>query len=177
MSGGSSSAAVLVGGAVCTQHPDADQRGARTTLDLMVDAARAAAADALATDGPGVDRLLGEVAWVGVPEGTWPAPDPGRLVADALGLAGSVPTVWAAVGVTQQELIASAVAAVADGARAALVVGGEAKARRRLLERAGTPASEIETAQHPDAVPTVAMRPGDLGVDDLEQIPRKRRRR
>jgi acetyl-CoA C-acetyltransferase len=69
--------------------------------------------------------VLGDVAWLGVAKGTWDHPDPGRALADQLGL-GEAHTVLAEVGILQQTVIARAIEAVTQGAPAALVVGGEA---------------------------------------------------
>jgi acetyl-CoA C-acetyltransferase len=83
----------------------------------MVDAARRAGDDA------GGD-LLGSVGWIGTPKGTWTHPDPAREVAATVG-APHAHTVMAEVGITQQEVIDVALAAVRDGAGAALVLGAE----------------------------------------------------
>lgn len=69
-------------------------------------------------------RFLEQVRWVGVPKGAWTHPDPGREVAAAVG-ALHAHTVLAEVGITQQEIIDTALAAVRDGGGVALVVGGE----------------------------------------------------
>lgn len=141
--------------------------GGDDTLGLMIRAAQAAAVDACGDDADAA-RLLGAVEWIGVPEGTWPAPDPGRLVAERIGAVGAR-TCRAGVGVLQQDVIARACAAIVAGELdVALVVGGEAKARAQAARRSGVEA--IETAQDPDVRPDDPWQPADLGVADLEII-------
>ncbi|MCB1250308.1 MAG: hypothetical protein KDB36_12905, partial [Acidimicrobiales bacterium] len=159
----------LVGAAVITQRPDdvASPGGGDDTLGLMVRAVRAAADDACG-DGADAARLLGAVEWIGVPEGTWPVPDPARLVAERIGATGAR-TCRAGVGVLQQDVIARACAAIVAGELdVALVVGGEAKARAQAARRAGVDATEA--AQAADVVPDEPWQPSDLGVADLEII-------
>ncbi len=160
---------VLVGAAVVTQRLDdvTVPGGGDDTLGLMVRAVRAAAVDACANEADAA-RLLGAVAWIGVPEGTWPAPDPGRLVAERIG-ATAARTCRAGVGVLQQDVIARACAAIVAGELdVALVVGGEAKARAQVARRAGVDATEA--AQAADVLPDEPWQPSDLGVADLEII-------
>lgn len=172
---------VLFGAAAITQRAAAGE--GRDTLALMVDAARAAADDALdggdggrgggggRGSGGGVsspEALLASIDWVGVPEGMWATPDPGRLVADRIGAPGAR-TCWAGVGVLQQDLIARACTLVASGElEVALVVGGEARHRAQAARRAGVEAPE--SMQDADAVPDDVWRPADLGVADIEII-------
>ncbi len=106
---------VLVGVGQVTHRPG--DGPLPSLVDLMTTAARRAGDDG------GAD-LLERVGWIGVPKGAWTHPDPGREVAAAVG-AGAAHTVLAEVGITQQEVIDAALAAVRDGAGAALVVGGE----------------------------------------------------
>ena len=87
-------------------------------IELMAEAVQAAGADS-------APSLLTDVAWLGIPKGTWLHQDPGRAVAAVTDL-GQPHTVLAEVGVLQQTLLAAAVEAVADGVSAALVVGAEA---------------------------------------------------
>lgn len=154
---------MVVGVGTATQRDD-DPTVSVEALTLMVRAARAAADDA------GAPGLLDQLDWVGVPEGTWAYRDPGRLVASALGRPdpASVTTVLADVGILQQDLITAAVQAVTDGARVALVVGGEAKHRERRAALAGV--EVVDTDDGPDAAPDVRVRPDSLGVSDLEII-------
>lgn len=132
---------VLAGVGVATEGGEA--------AALMVAAAEAAAADAVPA-AAGARRLLAAVDRVAVPQGTFRYPDPGRLVAGGIGAPGAR-TVLAELGVPQQALVTAALRAVAAGtSQVALVVGGEARAWARRLEREGRPATE--TAQ-PGAVP------------------------
>jgi acetyl-CoA C-acetyltransferase len=120
---------VLVG--VGTAHRPTDGSAGVEPVDLMVEAAAAAAADA------GAPGLLRSVTWVAVPEGNWTYPDPARLVADAIG-ATSAHTVRADIGVPQATPVDVAVERIAAGdLDVALVVGGEAMASRLRAQRAG----------------------------------------
>jgi acetyl-CoA C-acetyltransferase len=97
---------------------------------LMIAAARAAAADAGAPD------LLRRVGWVAVPEGSEPVDDPGRTVADALGAPARTALVH--VGVTQHAPVHLALERIRSGQLdAALVVGGESRASRSRVRKAG----------------------------------------
>lgn len=145
--------------------------------ELMVRAARAAGDDS------GAPSILSRLDRVVVPRGTWAYPDPGRLVAVAVGAPGAE-TVLADVGISQQTLINGLLRSIASGEVAVgLLVGGEAKAREaraarasraggattapgsgavavaRAVARDGRPAgAAIETDQG-DAVPDVHLRP------------------
>lgn len=88
-----------------------------TLIDLMAGAAHRAGDDA-------APALLEDLGWVGVPKGAWAHPDPGGEVAAAVG-APEAHTVLAEVGISQQEVIDVALAAVRDGAGVGLVVGAE----------------------------------------------------
>ena len=97
---------------------------------LMVAAARAAAADAGAPD------LLRRVGWVAVPEGSEPIDDPARTVADAL--CAPARTALVHVGVTQHAPVHLALERIRSGQLdVALVVGGESRASRSRVRRAG----------------------------------------
>jgi acetyl-CoA C-acetyltransferase len=130
-------------------------------LELMVRAAH------LAGDDARTPSLLSRVGWIGTPGGNWSYPDPGRLVAAALG--SSTPhTVVSEIGILQQDLITRAVHVVARGdVDAALVVGGEARYREQQAMRVGI--EVLETPQ-PGAVPDEAMQPETLGIADLEIV-------
>lgn len=150
-------APVLVG--VGTAHRDGPAADDPEPVDLMVEAATAALGDADPTAaGPGV--LRSAIGVVAVPQGTWSHPDPGRLLADRLGL-GRARTVLVEVGVPQCTPIRVAVERIRRGELdAALVVGGEAKATRQRLERSGRAAAEVE---QPGAEPDERWRPeGEL---------------
>jgi acetyl-CoA C-acetyltransferase len=118
---------------------------------LMVLASRAAAADATAS-GARAGSLLAAVDRVAVPQGTFGYPDPGRLVAAAIGAPGAR-THLAEIGVPQQALVTGALEALRSGeSEVALVVGGEARAWVKRQARLGRAA--VETPQ-PGAVPDV----------------------
>ncbi|MGZ4708806.1 MAG: acetyl-CoA acetyltransferase [Acidimicrobiales bacterium] len=137
---------VLVGVGSLTQH--ADDRDPIELLEpvgLMVAAARAAAADA------GASQLLSEVGLIAVPKGIWGYGDPGRYVAEQIGAAASTRTVLAEVGILQQTLIDQACTAIADGALdVALICGGEARNRAVRAARTGGEAPEVEAPGPPD---------------------------
>ena len=117
-------------------------------VELMTQAVRRAAVDAgapgLATS---IDRMV-------VPQGSWALVDPARSVSRRLGSAGAH-TVLCQIGVSQQEVINHALAAVAAGeCEVAAVVGGEARAWAR---RGGT---ELDEAHGPPD--TILERPPDF---------------
>jgi acetyl-CoA C-acetyltransferase len=131
---------VLVG--VGTSRADAE------AVELMALALEAAIGDA------GAPSLSAAVDRIAVPQGTWSYSDPARLVAHRIGAAGAR-TFFGRLGVPQQTLINDACRAIAAGeSRVAVVVGGEARARTRRAEIAGT--SAPETAQ-PGSVADVVM--------------------
>jgi len=97
---------------------------------LMVAAARAAADDA------GAPGLLSRVGWVVVPEGSEPIDDPARTVADEVGA--TARTALVHVGVTQHAPVHLALERIRSGQLdAALVAGGETRASRSRVRRAG----------------------------------------
>ena len=112
--------AVLVGVGTAVHRPD--DGPTPDPISLMTAAARAAGSDGAGDRGA---ELLAEVTWLGVAKGTWTHPDPGRALARDIGT-GAAHTVLAEVGILQQTVLARAVEVVAQGAAAALVVGGEA---------------------------------------------------
>jgi acetyl-CoA C-acetyltransferase len=128
--------------------------GGAPAAELMTDAVRAAAVDA------GAPALLTSVDCVVVPQGSWSLTDPGRTVARRIGSPGAR-TVLCQLGVSQQEAINGALAAVAAGHdETVVVVGGEA----RLWARGGGIESDEERRQ-PDEV---LMRPPEI-VAPIEQ--------
>lgn len=154
---------MLVGAGTADQHDD-DPARAVEAVELM----RRATDAALDDSGRGA-ALRERIDWIGIPEGTWSYPDPGRLLASALGCRepDALTTVLAGVGILQQDLLtAAASAVVGDEARVAVVVGGEAKYRSWCATRAGEVAPE--SAQPDGTCPDVAIRPDSLGVSDLE---------
>ncbi|MGO8823638.1 MAG: acetyl-CoA acetyltransferase [Acidimicrobiales bacterium] len=124
---------VLVGlGAASSSAPVAD---------LMTEAVRAAVADA------GAPGLLGAVDCLAVAQGTWSLTDPARTVARRIG-SPRARTLRFEIGVSQQEMLNHALAAVAAGEHDTVVVmGGEA---RRWL-RGGGEESDLER-EPPDGV-------------------------
>ena len=103
-------------------------------------------------------RLLGAVQSVAVPQGTWRYADAAGMVARRLGLP-PVRTVLAEVGVPQQSLVNDALRRIQAGELdVALVVGGEAKRRAVIAERAGRAAAETESG---DGEPGERLRPHD----------------
>jgi acetyl-CoA C-acetyltransferase len=116
--------------------------------ELMTEAVRRAGADSAA---PG---LLASIERILVPQGSWSLTDPARTVARRLGCEGAR-TVLCQIGVSQQEVINHALAAVAGGeCEVVAVVGGEARAWARA---GGTELDEVHGP--PD---TVLERPPDF---------------
>jgi acetyl-CoA C-acetyltransferase len=131
---------VLVG--VGTASDDAQ------AVELMARALVAAGSDA------GSAGLVAMIDRIAVPQGSWTALDPGRLVAGAVG-APEARTHLSELGIPQQTLINQAVAALLAGESAvAAVVGGEAKrwARDRAAE------GEEAEIEQPGAAPDVVHR-------------------
>jgi acetyl-CoA C-acetyltransferase len=109
--------------------------------DLMTEAVRRSAFDA------GKPELLGSIDRIVYTQGSWRLTDPGRTVARRIG-ATRARTVLAEVGVSQQEVINDALAAVAAAeSNVVAVVGAEARA----WERSGGVESDDE-AGPPDDV-------------------------
>jgi acetyl-CoA C-acetyltransferase len=123
----------------------------------MTQAALSAAADA------GVPSLLGRVQRIGVPQGSWQLLDPGRSVAQRIG-ATEARSIRFEIGVSQQEIINDALAAIAGGqADVVLVVGGEARAFDRdggqQIDDASRPPDQIVT-RPPDFIAPVEIGAG-----------------
>lgn len=158
---GSGPAVCMIGaGQVCQNEgvPLAERVGA---FELMKRAV------ALACRDSGAPLTAADITWIGIPEGTWVEPDPGRRLAGLLGVS-AVTSVRADVGVTQDELLAHACKAVAEGStQLALVVGGEARFTTRMQQAAGFFESEPVLL---DGVPDLLLQPSTLGIDDLELI-------
>ena len=121
---------------------------AAPVAELMTAAVRAAALDA------GAPGLLGAIDCLMVPQGSWSLTDPARTVARRLGAA-SAHTVRCELGVSQQEVINHALAAVADGTHGVVVVAG---AEARAWARGGG-VEQDEESRSPDEVRT---RPPDF---------------
>lgn len=116
--------------------------------ELMTESVRRAALDA------GAPKLVASIDRVVYPQGSWRLRDPGRTVARRIG-SDHARSVLAEVGVSQQEVISHALAAVAAAeCDVVVVVGGEARA----WERDGG-AEADEEIEPPDEVLT---RPPDF---------------
>ena len=128
-----------------------------SVVDLMTDAVVAAAADA------GAPGLLGRIDCVAVPQGSWSLTDPGRTVARRVGSPGAR-TLLCEIGVSQQEVINHALAAVATGrAETVVVAGAEARAWARDggidVDEESQPPDEVLT-RPPDFVAAVEIAAG-----------------
>jgi acetyl-CoA C-acetyltransferase len=126
-------------------------------VDLMVEAVTAAASDAGGGGGGGRGGtgFLAGLDCIAVPQGSWSLTDPARTVARRVG-APRARTLLCEVGVSQQEVINHALAAVAAGrADTVVVVGAEARA----WERDGGVEPDEGQARPPDEVLT---RPPDF---------------
>jgi acetyl-CoA C-acetyltransferase len=119
-----------------------------SVVDLMTDAVTAAAADA------GAPGLLDDIDCIAVPQGSWSLTDPGRTVTRRVG-SPEARTLLCEIGVSQQEVINHALAAVAAGQVDTIVVVG---AEARAWERDGGVEADEET-HPPDEVLT---RPPDF---------------
>ena len=134
---------VLVGVAALNQRVS-EPGGGLDTLELMMEAARKAVADA---GGAGLGRRVGRVYSTG---GLTRLRDPARSVAAAVG-APDATTVLALPFVSQQTLLNSAMEAVRSGeCDAALVCGGETRARDDAARRAGI---ELDPPDEPPDTP------------------------
>ena len=109
---------------------------ARGPIELMVDAARAAADDA------GSRRLLQQIDWVGVVEGLWTYQNPGQLITERLGSPDARTALTGISGAAPVDLLGVAAERIARGdVKVALIVGGEARWSQQRLKREGiTPA-------------------------------------
>jgi acetyl-CoA C-acetyltransferase len=128
-----------------------------SVVDLMTEAVRLSAADAGATG------LLTSLDRIVVPQGSWALSDPGRSVALRVG-AGDARSVLAEVGVSQQEVINHALAAIASGdCGVVAVVGAEARAWERQggteTDQSSGPPDEILT-RPPDFIAPVEIAAG-----------------
>ena len=130
---------------------------AAPVVDLMTEAVSAAAADA------GAPGLLCSIDCIVVPQGTWSLTDPARPVARRIGSPGAR-TVLCEIGVSQQEVVNHALAAVAAGRYDTVVVAGsEARAWARdgriEAEAEARPPDEVRT-RPPDFVAAVELAAG-----------------
>lgn len=122
---------VIVGVGQIVQRPGGTAiEDARGPVELMLDAARVASADA------GAPKLLADAQFVGVAGGRFPYRDPGRLVADAVGATSAATALTAISGTGPQDLLGIAAERIARGQLdVALIVGGEASWSRERLKR------------------------------------------
>jgi acetyl-CoA C-acetyltransferase len=128
-----------------------------SVVDLMTDAVAAAAADA------GALGLLDRIDCIAVPQGSWSLTDPGRTVARRVG-SPEARTLLCEIGVSQQEVINHALAAVAAGrAETVVVTGAEARAWARDggidVDEEVEPPEEVLT-RPPDFVAAVEIAAG-----------------
>jgi acetyl-CoA C-acetyltransferase len=124
----------IVGAAQVIQRPDPsiDFTDLRGPYELMLDAGRAAAADA------GAEPLLKKLDWIGVVGGFWSFQNPAQVLGERLGSpdAGNCLTMMS--GSAPQDLVSLASQRIANGElEVALIVGGEARATTERLKRAG----------------------------------------
>lgn len=144
---------MLAGVGVVAQREEDPQR-AREPIDLMIEPARRAGADA------GAPALLTSAGHVAVPTGRWSYGNAPGMVVEAIGVRAAT-TVAARVGVLQQTLVGEACARIAAGEiDAALVVGDEAGHRLKRAQATGHAPSERASRGEPDRVlaPTGELR-------------------
>src|SRR5438552_11644951 len=109
--------------------------------ELMTRAVRRAAADG------GSEALLAEIESISVPQGMWEYPNPGRLIADALGCP-SARSILSDLGVLQLSLLSDLCRAIAAGEQhVGVITGGEAKLRELRAGIAGRPVANTEQPQ------------------------------
>lgn len=151
---------VLVGIGVASQRVE-PTTGALEPLDLMIEAARRAGADA------GGAHTLAAVQQVAVPRGRWRYRDPGREIAQAIGAPAAV-SLLSTLGVLQQTLIDAACSSIAAGEiDCALVVGGDAGYRILQAKLGGVRAQERQQETAPDIVLQAAedlLHPAELAA-------------
>ena len=165
MPGGRRSVAI-VGVAQMVQRPG--ERAAQDALgpiELMVGAARAAAADA------GAPTLLARVGFVGVAGGWWRYRNPGHIVATQLGCGAAATALAAVSGTGPQDLVGLAAQRISRGELdVALIVGGEARWTAQQLKRAGSeptwitddPPVQVVAPERVSALPAEML--GEMGA-------------
>jgi acetyl-CoA C-acetyltransferase len=141
------------------RHDDPAQ--CREPSQLMVEAVRAAAADA------GDPGLVTQLESIAVTQGMWQYRNAGRLVAAALGCPGAT-SIVSDLGVLQLTPLNDLCRAIARGEQTlGVVAGGEAQYRALRSMYTGTPAAETE--QPPDTPPPdVHLKSSDPFCSDLE---------
>jgi acetyl-CoA C-acetyltransferase len=161
----SPSTPALAGAAQVIQRPGdwTNPAEARGPIELMVEAARAAADDA------GSARLLEQVGLVGVVAGTWPHRDAGRLVADLIGAPQAATAVTVFSGSSSQEMVGIVAERIAAGElEVALLVGGEAQWSTQRLRRLGVEPEWI-TAPGDGTPETIGRLPEGM-IDEMRAI-------
>jgi len=154
-------APVLVGVGDITQRNE-DPRSALNATDLMEVAVHRALADA----GVAGSQLESIRLLVAVPDGSWVAVDPGRVLAERLGAITAV-TLIAEIGVLQQDVIADGCAAIARGEfDAVVVVGGEA--RRRSQRALSAAIDDAEPSPIRTEGPDRRVQPAPGWIHDIE---------
>ena len=151
---------VLVGSAAITQRAG-DPTTADDAVTLMAHALRASADDA---GGPDPQRLISRAELIMAPQASWKCADPGRMVADQLGI--TPRTLCAELGVLQQALFTRACTAIAGGrASVVLVCGGEARSRAATAAKSG-----ISVAAEPESngPADVVLSPNQQVISKLE---------
>ena len=122
----------IAGAAQVVRRPTGDLHDALGPIELMIEAARSAAADA------GSERLLSRVGWIGVAGGYWRYRNPGQVIAQALGCTDAATALSSISGDAPQVMVGRAADLISNGQiDVALVVGGEARYTSRRLKRAG----------------------------------------
>jgi len=128
---------------------------------LMVQAVRNAAEDA------GSEQLLEQIESVSVAQGMWQYPNPGRLVADALGCP-SAKSVLSDLGVLQLTLLSDLCRAIAAGEQElGVVTGGEAKFRELRSQITQQPVANTEQSEDTPP-PDLHLTSSDPFCSDLE---------
>ncbi len=143
------------------QERNEDPTQCSEPYQLMVQAARAAAADA------GSEELLRRIESVSVPRGMWQYRNPGRLVAEALGCS-RAKSILSDLGVLQLTLLSELCQSIAAGERTVgLVTGGEAQFRAL---RAMITQQRVTDTEQPEETPApdVHLTSSDPFCSDLE---------
>lgn len=139
---------VLVGVGQCAERNADPAAGiGREPLQLMIDAARAAAADA------GSSGLLAAADAVRIARGLWPYANPARAVAEAIGCAGAETGISTWGGDAVQRLLTESALDIQRGAhRIVLLAGAECGRSQAKARRAGVALGWRETPGTPDRI-------------------------
>ncbi|MEX1217164.1 MAG: hypothetical protein WEA11_01435 [Acidimicrobiales bacterium] len=152
---------IVIGFAELVHQHSADFEMASATA-LMIEAVQ------LALDSTGAASAVGELTGaVLVPHGTWPEPNPGAAIAEAIG-APDARTIRSELGVLQQSLLARAAKDVVAGTvDVAIVVGGENRWSGVVAGKSGAAVPEVPalaSASEPDEVLT----PNEMVISQVE---------